>query len=309
VASVDYRAEITGSKELLTRISETYRRIRNTTRFLLANLHGFDPMQHMLAPEDMLMLDRWIVHKTLAMQNEIQEAYNDYQFHLVVQKLHNFCVTELGGFYLDIIKDRQYTMATNSIGRRSAQTALYHIAHALVRWLAPILSFTAEELWRYLPGVEDESVLLATWYENLVSLPEFEVMNAEYWEKVRLVRDAVNKEIEKQRGENKMGSALEAEVTLYCAPHLKNQLDALEDELRFVLITSAATVVAEHSGPVDTIATDVAGLSLSVVATTQPKCERCWHRRSDVSANAQYPGLCGRCVENVAGQGEERHYA
>lgn len=309
VASVDYRAEITGSKELLTRISEMYRRIRNTARFLLANLHGFDPKQPMLAPENMLMLDRWIVHKTLAIQNEIQEAYNDYQFHLVVQKLHNFCVTELGGFYLDIIKDRQYTMATNSIGRRSAQTALYHIAHALVRWLAPILSFTAEEIWRYLPGVKEESVLLTTWYEELAPLPEFEVMNAEFWEKIRLVRDAVNKEIEKQRGENKMGSALEAEVTLYCGPHLKNQLDALEDELRFVLITSAAKVVAEHAGPVDPIATDVAGLSLSVVATIQPKCERCWHRRSDVNKNAQYPGLCGRCVENVAGPGEERHYA
>jgi len=309
VASVDYRAEITGSKELLTRISETYRRIRNTTRFMLANLHGFDPKQHMLPAEEMLMLDRWMVHKTLALQNEIQQAYNDYQFHLVVQKIHNFCVTELGGFYLDVIKDRQYTMATNSVGRRSAQTALYHLAHAFVRWLTPILSFTAEETWRYLPGAEQESILLTNWYEALAPLPEFEVMNAEYWEKIRLVRDAVNKEIEKQRGEGKLGSALEAEVTLYCAPELKQQLDALENELRFVLITSAATVMAEQASLVDTIATDVAGLSLRVVATAEAKCERCWHRCGDVNVNADYPGLCGRCVENVAGSGEERHYA
>lgn len=309
VASIDYRYEISASKEILNRMSEAYRRIRNTARFLLANLDGFDPEQHLLPPEQMLMLDRWAVDKTRIIQEEILEAYSTYQFHAVVQKLHNFCVSDLGGFYLDIIKDRQYTMQTDSRGRRSAQSALFHIVHALIRWMAPIMSFTAEEIWQFIPGKHAESVLLETWYEALAKLPESEVMNQAYWEKIRLVRDAVNKEIENQRNAGKIGSALEAEVSLYAAPNLKAQLDNLGDELRFVLITSFAKVISEHAGPVDTVLTDVPGLSLKIEGTVNPKCERCWHRRADVGANAEYPGLCGRCVENVAGQGEVREYA
>lgn len=309
VASIDYRYEISASKEILNRMSEAYRRIRNTARFLLANLHGFDPEKDLLSPEQMIMLDRWAVDKTRLIQEEILEAYSTYQFHAVVQKLHNFCVSDMGGFYLDIIKDRQYTMATNSRGRRSAQTALYHIVHALVRWMAPILSFTAEEVWQYIPGPREASVMLTTWYEGLTALPEKEMMNQAYWEKIRLVRDAVNKEIENQRNANKLGSALEAEVYLYCGPNLKQQLDLLGDELRFVLITSAAKVIAEHAGPVDPVVTDVPGLALRIEATQYAKCERCWHRCSDVNAYPDYPGLCGRCVENVTGAGEERNYA
>lgn len=309
VASIDYRYEISASKEILNRMSEAYRRIRNTARFLLANLNGFDPEKDSLRPQDMLKLDQFAVEKTLQMQEEICEAYATYQFHAVVQKLHNFCVSDLGGFYLDIIKDRQYTMPSDSRGRRSAQTALFHIAHALVRWMAPILSFTAEEIWQYLPGRQAESVMLTTWYTGLSRLPADEVMNTEYWEKIREVRDAVNKEIENQRNAGKMGSALEAEVYLYAAPNLKNQLDMLQDELRFVLITSAATVIAEHAGPVDPVVTDVPGLSLKVEATVHAKCERCWHRRDDVDADKRYPGICGRCVENIAGPGEKRQFA
>ncbi|VVC76244.1 Isoleucine--tRNA ligase [Aquicella siphonis] len=309
VASIDYRYEISASKEILNRMSEAYRRIRNTARFLLANLNGFDPQKDQVRPQDMLKLDQFAVEKTRQIQEEIREAYATYQFHAVVQKLHNFCVSDLGGFYLDIIKDRQYTMQTNSRGRRSAQTALYHIAHALVRWMAPIMSFTAEEIWRYLPGEKTESVMLTTWYTELAEMPADERMNVSYWDKIRQVRDAVNKEIENQRNAGKMGSALEAEVYLYAAPNLKNQLDMLQDELRFVLITSSATVIAEHAGPVDPVVTDVPGLSLKVNATIHPKCERCWHRRADVDANRDFPGLCGRCVENVAGSGEKREFA
>jgi isoleucyl-tRNA synthetase len=313
-ASVDYSHEINASKELVNRMAETYRRIRNTARFLLANLHGFDPEKDLLPTDELLMLDRWAIDKTRRVQEEILQAYADYEFHLVVQKLHHFCIEDLGGFYLDIIKDRQYTMQTNSRGRRSAQTALYHIAQALVRWLAPIMSFTAEEIWQYLPGEsasgkKSESVLLTTWYTDLARLPNDIEMNEAYWEKIHAVRDAVNKEIENQRKEGKLGSALEAEVYLYCAPNLKAQLDTLQNELRFVLITSFAEVIAEHAGPIDTIATEVPGLSLKVKTTINPKCERCWHRRADVDANKEYPGLCGRCVENVAGAGEEREYA
>lgn len=309
VASIDYRYEISASKEILNRMSEAYRRIRNTARFLLANLSGFHPDQQLLPPDQMLPLDRWAVDKTRLIQNEILEAYSTYQFHAVVQKLHNFCVSDLGGFYLDVIKDRQYTMQADSRGRRSAQTALFHIAHALVRWMAPIMSFTAEEIWQFIPGEHAESVLLTTWYEELATLPDDDVMNQAYWDKIRSVRDAVNKEIENQRNAGKIGSALEAEVYLYCAPNLKSLLDHLQDELRFVLITSFAKVISEHAGPVDPVVTEVPGLSLRIEGTVNPKCERCWHRRADVGANSDYPGLCGRCVENIAGSGEAREYA
>ena len=309
VASIDYRYEISASKEILSRMSESYRRIRNTARFLLSNLNGFDPQKDLVPAEDMLWLDRFAVEQTRKIQQEILEAYSTYQFHLVVQKLHQFCIADLGGFYLDIIKDRQYTMQADSRGRRSAQTALYHIAHALVRWMAPVMSFTAEEIWQYLPGEKPASVLMATSYEELAPLADHEIMNVAYWEKIRAVREAVNKEIENQRNAGKIGSALEAEVYLYCAPNLKSQLDALEDELRFVLITSFAKVIAEHAGPVDAIVTEVPGLSLKIEATGNPKCERCWHRREDVGADAKYAGLCGRCVINVAGSGEESEYA
>jgi isoleucyl-tRNA synthetase len=200
-------------------------------------------------------------------------------------------------------------MPANSQGRRSAQTALFHIAYALVRWMTPILSFTAEEIWQYLPGQREESVMLTTWYETLAILPETEFMNQAYWEKIRTVRDAVNKEIENQRNAGKIGSALEAEVNLYCAPNLKKELDALQNELRFVLITSSANVIAEHAGPLDTVMTEVPGLTLKIEATKFPKCEHCWHRCCDVNQYSDYPGLCGRCVENIRGAGEVRHFA
>ncbi|HLB43105.1 MAG TPA: isoleucine--tRNA ligase [Gammaproteobacteria bacterium] len=309
VASIDYRYEICASNEILTRTSEAYRRMRNTARFLLANLQGFNPEIHLLEPDNMLMLDRWAVDKTRLIQEEILKAYETYQFHLVVQALHHFCAVAMGGFYLDIIKDRQYTMGTNSRGRRSAQTALYHIVQALVHWMAPILSFTAEEIWHYIPGQSIDSVFLANWYASLSPLPTQELMGQSYWEKVRTIRDAVNKEIENQRNAGNIGSALEAEVFLYCSPQLKNQLDVLGDELRFVLITSSVKVISDHSAPANVVLTDIAGLAIKVEATTHVKCERCWHRCGDVNQHADYPGICGRCVENIAGLGESREYA
>jgi isoleucyl-tRNA synthetase len=306
VASVDYRTEINASKEILMRTSEAYRRIRNTARFLLANLHDFDPGQHLIPVDEMLMLDRWILDQARQVQKDIIAAYDVAQFHVIVYKLHLFCVTQLGGFYLDVIKDRQYTMMKDSRGRRSAQTALFHIIQTLVRWMAPILSFTAEEIWQYIPGDQEGSVLLTTWYTGLPKLLDDVLMNATYWEVISAVRAAVNKEIENQRNAGQIGSSLEAEVYLYCAAPLETQLKALQDELRFVLITSFARVSAEGVG---TVLTDIPGLTLDVVATTQPKCDRCWHRRRDVNIRADHPGLCGRCIENVAGSGEVRHWA
>lgn len=309
VASIDYRNEMACSKEIFTRTSEMYRRIRNTARFFLANLDGFNPETDLIPTSDMLMLDRFAVHQAAEYQVAILEAYEAYQFHQVVQKLHHFCVTEMGGFYLDIIKDRQYTMKHDSLGRRSAQTALYHIASAFVRWMAPILSFTAEEIWQHLPGTPSPSVFLTTWDTGLPLLPASMPMNAVFFEKIRAVRDAVNKQIEAERNAGHLGSALEAEVVLYADAALKPILDALGEELRFVLITSSATVKAEHDAPLNAVVTEVPGLRLVISATTHAKCDRCWHRRDDVNTNIDYPGLCSRCVENVAGPGEVRRFA
>lgn len=309
VSSVDYRAEIFVSDEVLTRTSETYRRIRNTSRFLLSNLNGFDPEKDLVPSEKMIALDRWAVDKTRRVQEEIIKAYSAYQFHLVYQRIHHFCTIDLGSFYLDIIKDRQYTTQKDSLARRSAQTALFHIIEALVRWMAPILSFTAEEIWQFIPGPRNESVFLNTWYNNLALLPQDEVMNQAYWVKLQLVRNFVNKELENLRNAGQLGSGLEANVKLYCEPTLKDELDKLGEELRFVLITSGAEIHLANSDSIDAVKTDIPGLSLKVEPVTYAKCERCWHRRADVGNNAAHPTLCMRCINNVEGSGEIRKYA
>lgn len=309
VSSVDYRGDINVSDEILTRNSETYRRLRNTARFLLANLEGFDPANDLVQPEQMLALDRWAVDKTLLVQDEIIKSYAAYQFHSIYQALHRFCSNEMGSFYLDIIKDRQYTTKKNSLARRSAQTAMYHIIEALVRWMAPILTFTAEEMWQYIPGKRNESVFLNTWYNDLVALDEKSVMNREYWDTVQAVRAAVNKEIENQRNAGVLGSALEADVKLYCKPELKQQLDVLGNEIRFVLITSAAEIRLADANLTGLVETEVPGLWIKVTPIEATKCERCWHRLPEVGKNTKHPGLCNRCIENVDGSGEKRIYA
>lgn len=309
VASVDYRTDINVSEEILTRASDTYRRLRNTARFLLANLNGFDPEKHLVPFEEMLALDRWAVDETRRAQQDILRAYESYQFHQIYQKIHYFCAVDMGSFYLDIIKDRQYTTKANSAARRSAQSAMYHIMEALVRWIAPILSFTAEEIWQLMPGKRNESVFLNTWYEGLEALPEQAVMSAAYWEKLKTIRNAVNKELESLRNAGKLGSGLEARVELYCEPMLQKELSALQNELRFVLITSEAEVLPADQRSNDTLETEVSGLWLKVTAVDYQKCERCWHRRSDIGKNASHPTLCLRCVENVEGVGETREFA
>jgi isoleucyl-tRNA synthetase len=309
IASSDYRGEITVSQEILSRSAEAYRRIRNTARFFLANLHDFDPAKDLVAAQDQLPLDAWAIDQARVVQLDILKAYETYQFHVIVQRLQQFCVVEMGGFYLDVIKDRQYTLKANSLPRRSAQTALYHIVEALVRWMAPMMSFTAEEIWSYLPNRPYVSVFLSEWYESLTALPEQGPMNAHFWSTVRSVREAVNKEIEVARREGSVGSALEAEVTLYCGEALQKTLMMLGDELRFVLITSYATVLPLSEKPETVPLSLLPELALHVKPTQYEKCERCWHRRSTVNANSAYPGLCDRCVDNVSGLGEVRHYA
>lgn len=309
IASTDYSGEMAVSEQILQRSADAYRRIRNTARFLLSNLKGFDPAQHLLPAEQMIALDRWAVDRALLLQRELEESYRDYRFWNVYSKVHNFCVQELGGFYLDIIKDRQYTTAENSVARRSCQTALYHIAEALVRWIAPILAFTADEVWQYLPGERNESVMLNTWYEGLAELPEGTEMGRAYWASVMAVKGAVNKELENQRSAKAIGGNLQAQVTLFTDQALGGDLAKLGDELRFVLITSKASLAPFAQAPADAVATDVPGLKLKVVKSAGTKCGRCWHFRDDVGVNPEHPEICGRCADNIAGSGEVRHYA
>jgi isoleucyl-tRNA synthetase len=309
VAATDYHSEVHVSDEILKRISDAYRRIRNTARFLLANLNGFNPETDMIAPEQMLSLDRWIVDQARLLQMEVLASYESYDFHIIYQKVHNFCSFELGSFYLDVIKDRQYTCKADGVPRRSAQTALYFIAEALVRWIAPILSFTAEEIWTNIPGARGESVFLAEWYSDLPTLPSNVAMNDAFWRQVLLVRDAVNKVLENARKEASLGSGLEAEVTLYCDPDLSKVLSRLQDELRFVLITSQAQILPLEQANANAVSTEVPGLKVGLQRSECTKCQRCWHRRADVDQNLAYPHICQRCVANLSTTGEQRVYA
>ena len=309
IASTDYRSEMRVGDEILERTSDGYRRLRNTARFLLSNLNEFDPAQHLVATKDLLALDRWVIDRTLALQEDIKAAYETYQFQAIYQKIHHFCVIDLGSFYLDIIKDRQYTAKADGLARRSAQTAMLHVLEALVRWLAPITSYTADEIWQFMPGKRSESVFLETWYQGLVPLDAGAAMDSQFWQTIMAVRTAVTKELEKVRTQGVIGSSLNAEVALYCNESLLNNLKQLDDELWFVLITSAAQVLAEDSAPSDAVATEVEGVKIRVTASGHGKCVRCWHQRPDIGQHPEHPELCGRCVENVVGEGEVRRYA
>jgi isoleucyl-tRNA synthetase len=309
VAATDYRGEMAVSDEILKRTADAYRRIRNTARFLLANLNGFDPAANLIAPDAMLALDRWAVDRAHQLQQQIAAAYQGYQFHQIYHRLHNFCVVDMGGFYLDVIKDRQYTTQEDSLPRRSCQTAMYHIVEAMSRWLAPILSFTADEIWQHIPGERDPHIFTAGWYGGLFPLDAGIALDREAWAQVLAVRTAVGKHLETARNAGVIGAALDAEVDLYCAPDLADILGRLADELRFVLITSEARLHPLELRPDSAADTDLTGLAVQVSASPHAKCTRCWHHRPDVGADQAHPELCGRCVENVAGQGEVRHFA
>jgi isoleucyl-tRNA synthetase len=307
VATTDYTSEMTVSDEILNRAADKYRRIRNTARFLLANLNGFNPATDLVPFNEMVELDLWMVSRAAKLQQEIIEAYDNYQFLQVSQKLMNFCTVELGSFYLDVIKDRQYTAHENSVARRSCQTALYHIAEGMVRWMAPVMSFTAQEIWQALPGDRSKYVFTDVWYDALAQMPAGK-FDDNYWQKLLLVRDEVNKVLEAARREDRIGASLQAEVTLYAGTELAAALDKLGDELRFALITSTAQVSSDEP-PADAVTTDIAGLKVLVTASAAAKCERCWHHRHDVGADSAHPGICLRCVSNVAGVGELRKFA
>jgi isoleucyl-tRNA synthetase len=306
VAATDYANEMSVSDEILKRMADSYRRMRNTLRFLLGNLHGFDPAQHALAFDDLVAIDQWAIAKAFALQTDVVTAYRNYEFHAIYQKVHNFCVVELGGFYLDIIKDRLYTTGASSAPRRSAQTAMHHVAQAMVRWLAPILSFTAEEVWGFLPGAKTESVFLSTWHQfpsGAERIPSID------WPALIALKADVARDLERLRAAGDIGAPLEAEVTVYAPAAQAGRFAALRDELRFVLITSQARVVEADSPPISTVPTSEPGVWIEVQPSVQPKCVRCWHLRSDVGIDPRHPQLCARCVLNVEGPGEERHFA
>ena len=309
VAAADYRGEMTVSDEILKRVSDAYRRIRNTARFLLGNLDGFTPDQA-LQPADMLPLDRWAVDCASQLQSQVEQAYDDFQFLQVYQRVHNFCAFELGAFYLDILKDRLYTTGYDSRARKSAQTAMYHVLEAMTRWIAPVLSFTAEEIHQFVPGERSDSIFLETWYEGLF---ELENAGAERlrWKRVIQVRDAVSKSIETVRKEGKAGSSLAVEVDVWLDGDLLDAVVSMGDELRFVLLTSEARVGPLAAAPADAqrYRLEEGDMALIVTPSEQEKCVRCWHYRADVGSDPEHPEICGRCVENIFGAGEKRQIA
>ncbi len=331
VASTDYRNEMSMSNEILKRVADAYRRIRNTARFLLGNLHGFDPAKDLVAVEDSLLLDQWAVQQAYDTQQAVRAAYERYDFPEIVQRVQNFCTNEMGALYLDITKDRLYTMPTASHGRRSAQSAMYRILEALVRWLAPVLSFTAEEIWAAMPGVRDESVFFETFYEGLAAT-QGSPQQRQWWSDLLAIRSATSKVLEGMRVLGVIGASLEAEVTLYVDADQRERFAEVADELRFGFITSTLTLAALRDRPVyDVVAAklgfesfvddetapttlaakaDLAEHEVWIVAraSTAAKCVRCWHYRADVGSHAAHPELCGRCVDNVDGSGEQRRY-
>ncbi len=290
-AATDYSGDLSIDDKILARVVDSYRRIRNTLRFLLANTADFDAAKDAVAPAQMLEIDRWALSRAAQLQAEILAHYEVYEFHPVVAKVQVFCAEDLGSFYLDVLKDRLYTTAPGSLARRSAQTALWQITHAMLRWMAPFLSFTAEEAWKVFDG--GDSIFTQT-YWNFVK-PDDALLAK--WTRIRELRDAVNKEIEALRAAGGVGSSLQANVnvTVPAADHAL--LATLGEDLKFVLITSVAELA------------EGAALQVAVRASSATKCERCWHWRDDVGHDAAHPGLCGRCTSNLYGAGETRTVA
>jgi isoleucyl-tRNA synthetase len=302
IASTDYSGEISLSEEILKRVTDSYRRVRNTLRFLLANTADYDPAKHALPAGQWLEIDRYALAMTQKLQDEVKQDYERYELHLIAQRLQTFCSEDLGGFYLDILKDRLYTAGENSFARRSAQNALYHITHALVRLMAPILSFTAEEVWEVLSGKDDVSVFEQEWYDLQES--QLTQSNIKLWGYIRNLREQeINKKLENMREAGEIGSSLAAELDIYATEYHYKALSRVGDELKYVFITSRATLHQAEEG---------SDVEIKAAASTHNKCERCWHYRADVGRNAEHPTLCGRCVSCCTGddaENEARRYA
>jgi len=293
VMTTDYRREMSISPDILTRVSDAYRRLRNTARFLLGNLSDFDPERHAVAPEDAVDLDLWALRRARELDDAVWKHYRNYEFHPIFQQVHNFCVVDMGNFYLDVIKDRLYTMPADSHGRRSAQTTLWHIGECLARWLAPVLSFTIEEFWKEFPGDRPESVFMCAPHE----LPDLPECRAD-WDTLREARTQVLGVMEESRKAGEVGSSLEAELVVPADEATLNTLKQLGDELRFVFISAAVELEPGEAGQAPVCR-----------ASAHPKCERCWHRVPVRPDGEEHAGLCERCVVNVEGEGEARVWA
>ena len=294
VAMTDYSGELSISDEIIKRSADGYRRLRNTLRFLSANISDFDANSMMVKSTDLLSLDAYVLYKTKLLQEQIVHQYQSFDFHHLAKKLVSFCADDLGGFYLDIIKDRLYTMPEDSVERRSAQTALYHIAHALTRMIAPILSFTAEELWQNLTG--NFNIFKEEWYE----IPQIQIdkQDALLWETIEDIRPIINKMIEGEREKRSIGSSLECSISLSCNNDLFKILKPFEDELHFIFIVSKFNLLNIEGD-----------LKVEVAKIALLKCDRCWHYESSVGSNAEHTTICDRCVSNLFGIGEKRVYA
>ena len=301
VASTDSSSEMNISDQILKRNSDAYRRIRNTARFLLSNLDDFDPQKEELPADALLALDQWVIGRLHEIQSTILNHYENYSFHKVSQCLHNFCVVDMGGFYLDVIKDRLYTTPANCHARKSAQTALYHTAESMVRWIAPIISFTAEEIWQFLPGSRTESVFLSDWHQ----LPENPSTKID-WQGIDVVQGVASKALEVARDQSVIGSSLDAHIVFYAEGEMAALLNSFGEELHFLFITSEATVESMDNLPKDAIQGD--GIAARVVQSEHQKCIRCWHRDPLVSQSKDHPELCPRCIGNIHGDGETRLY-
>ncbi|MGB6240978.1 MAG: isoleucine--tRNA ligase [Castellaniella sp.] len=296
-ASTDYSGELSISKQILDRVVESYRRIRNTLKFLLGNLADFNPSTDLLAPDDLLEIDRYALQMTAAMQAEVLSAYERYEFHTAVARLQIFCSEDLGAFYLDILKDRLYTTGKDSAARRAAQTALHHITHALLKLLAPILSFTVEEAWADLGGNPASPTIFTELFHAVPVTADAEQLAAR-WSRLREIRADTMREIEAVRARGEIGSSLAAEIDYLASGDDLALLHSLGDDLRFVMLVSRADVHADNGA-----------LAIQVQASTHDKCGRCWHHRADVGRDAQHPELCGRCADNLFGDGEQRSHA
>jgi isoleucyl-tRNA synthetase len=308
VAATDYRAEMSVSDEILKRVSESYRRIRNTCRYLLANLDGFDPARDLVPTAELLPLDRWVLDHAHGLQQRIERHYEDYQFHLIYQDLHTFCSVQLGSFHLDVLKDRMYTLRRDAHARRSGQTAMYHVLEAMVRWMAPILSFTADEIWSHMPARTQASPLFTTWYQGLAPLSADARLGGAEWSALLALREAVNAALEPLRREKRIGSGLEAEIDLYL-PALPAWLADCAAELRFLLLVSEVRLHAQAApAGAQAFAGEALAGAIAVTVTEAVKCVRCWQHRADVGQHAEHPELCGRCIENVDGTGERRDW-
>jgi isoleucyl-tRNA synthetase len=299
VAATDYSGDLGIDDRILARVVDAYRRIRNTLRFLLANISDFNPATDAVPDAELLEIDRYALARAAQLQTDILAHYEKYEFHPVVAKLQVYCSEDLGAFYLDVLKDRLYTTAPNSRARRSAQTALHRITHAMVRWMAPFLSFTAEEAWGFMaqPGqAQSESIFIETYTRWPAPTAASEAL-LDKWQRIRSLRDAVNKDIEAVRTTGAVGSSLQATVALTVTADDHALLASLGDDLKFVFITSAIDLTAGDA------------LQISVQPSRSPKCERCWHYRDDVGHDPAHPGLCGRCTSNLHGAGETRVHA